>query len=38
MADMQFLQKLKTYDKENIPPPILNKVKHILSDKKEFNL
>jgi len=35
---MQFLLKLKTYDKENIPPPILTKVKVILADKNEFNV
>jgi dynein heavy chain len=29
---------LKHYDKENIPAPILQKVKLIVSDKKEFNV
>jgi dynein heavy chain len=32
------LQRLRNYDKENIPAPILQKVKVILSDKKEFNV
>ena len=27
MADIKFLEKLKLYDKDNIPPQILNKVK-----------
>ncbi len=38
MTDINFLQKLKHYDKENIPAPILQKVKLIVSDKKEFNV
>lgn len=38
MTDINFLQKLKNYDKENIPAPILQKVKAIVSDKKEFNV
>ena len=33
MADINFLQKLKNYDKENIPQPILTRVKDIFSDK-----
>ena len=38
MADIQFLQKLKSYDKENIPLSIMAKVKAIVKDKKEFNV
>jgi|688.fasta_scaffold1944669_1 hypothetical protein len=38
MADINFLNKLRTYDKENITVPILNKAKAIMSDKKEFNI
>ena len=29
---------MKTYDKENIPQPIIAKVRLIVSDKKEFNV
>lgn len=38
MTDINFLQKIKHYDKENIPAPILKKVNLIVSDKKEFNI
>ena len=36
MADIKFLEKLKTYDRENIPPQIMDKVKKIVT-KKEFD-
>lgn len=38
MADINFLNKLRTFDKENIPAPILNRAKAIMADKKEFNV
>lgn len=38
MADINFLQKLKTFDKENIPNPLMLKVKAIVNNKEQFNL
>jgi dynein heavy chain len=38
MTDIQFLHKLRTYDRDNIPSQILAKVKLILNDKNEFNV
>lgn len=38
MADINFLNKLRAYDKENIAAPILVRAKAIMADKKEFNV
>ena len=33
MTDIKFLDKLKKYDKDNIPQDVLNQVKKLVTDK-----
>ncbi len=37
LADMKFLEKLRSYDRDNIPDSILNKIR-VLTRKPEFNI
>ena len=38
MTDIKFLDKLKKYDKDNIPQDVLNQVKKLVTDKQTFNI
>lgn len=38
MADIGFLGRIKNYDKQNIDPKIIEKVKKIVTDKATFNV
>jgi dynein heavy chain len=38
MADIGFLGRIKNYDKKNIDPKIIEKVKKIVTDKSTFNV
>lgn len=38
MADIGFLNRIKFYEKENIDPKVLDKVKKIVTDKATFNV
>ena len=38
MADIGFLNRIKNYDKQNIDPKIMEKVKKIVTDKQTFNI
>jgi dynein heavy chain len=38
MADIGFLSKIRGYDKVNIDPKVMEKVKKIVTDKINFNI